>query len=78
MTYCEEIHNNLSKLNCRSHIGENCIVAMVRGPRQALTRIGCLQASHLDLQWNNLVLQKWPITITCNVQRQRDRCIVSV
>ena len=44
ITNCEEIHNNLSKLNCRSHVAEFCIVATVRGLRQALTRIGCLQA----------------------------------
>ena len=44
VTNCEEIHNNLSKLNCRRHIAENCIVAMTLGVRQALTRIGCLQA----------------------------------
>ena len=41
ITNCEEIHSNLSKLNCRSHIAESCIVAMIRGLRQALTRIGC-------------------------------------
>ena len=40
----EEIHNNLSKLYWRSHIAENCTVAMILGLRQALTRIGCLQA----------------------------------
>ena len=44
ITNCEEIHNNFSKLNCRSHVAENCIVAVIRGLRQALTRIGCLQA----------------------------------
>ena len=44
ITNCEEIHSNLSMLNCRSHIAENCIVAMICGSRQALTRIGCLQA----------------------------------
>ena len=44
VTNCEEIHNNFSKLNCRSHVAENCIVAMILGLRQALTRIGCLQA----------------------------------
>ena len=44
ITNREEIHNNLSKLNCRSHVAEICIVAMIRGLRQALTRIGCLQA----------------------------------
>ena len=44
VTSCEEIHNNLSKLNCRSHVAENCIVAMILGLRQAWTRIGCLQA----------------------------------
>ena len=41
---CGEIHKNLSKLNCRSHVAEKCIVAMILGLRQALTRIGCLQA----------------------------------
>ena len=44
ITNCEEIHNNLSKLKCGSHIAENCIVAMICGLRQALTRLGCLQA----------------------------------
>ena len=44
ITNCAEIHNNLSKLDCRGHIAENCIVATIRGLRQALTRIGCLQA----------------------------------
>ena len=44
ITTCEEIHNNLSKLNCRSHVDENSIVAMILGLKQALTRIGCLQA----------------------------------
>ena len=44
ITNCEEIHNNLSKLNCRSHVAENCIAAMILGLRQALTRVGCLQA----------------------------------
>ena len=44
LTNCEDIHNHLSKLNCRSHIAENCFAAMIRGLRQALTRIGCLQA----------------------------------
>ena len=39
ITNCEEVHNNLSNLNCRSHIVENCIAAMTRGLRQALTRI---------------------------------------
>ena len=33
ITNCEEIHNNLSKSNCRSHVAENCIVAMIRGLR---------------------------------------------
>ena len=45
VTNCEKTRNNLSKLNCRSHVAENCIVAMILGLRQALTRIGCLQAS---------------------------------
>ena len=40
---CEEIHN-LSKLNCGSHIAEYCIVVMILGLRQPLTRTGCLQA----------------------------------
>ena len=44
ITNCEETHNTLSKLNCRSHIAQNCLVAMIRGLKQALTRIGCLQA----------------------------------
>ena len=44
LTNCEEIHNDLSKLKCRSHIAENCVLAMTRGVRQAMTRIGCLQA----------------------------------
>ena len=33
-----------SKLNCRNDVAENCIVAMILGLRQALTRICCLQA----------------------------------
>ena len=37
-------NTTISKLNCRSHVAENCIVATTRGLRQALTRIGCLQA----------------------------------
>ena len=32
VTNREEIHNNVSKLNCRSHIPENCIVAFESGP----------------------------------------------
>ena len=44
VTICEEIHSDLSKLNCKDHVAENCIVAMILGLRQALTRIGCLQA----------------------------------
>ena len=44
VTNCEEIHSNLSKLNCRNHVAENRTVAMILGLRQALTRIGCLQA----------------------------------
>ena len=44
VTNCEEIHSNLSKLNCRSHVAENCIVAVILGLRRALTRIACLQA----------------------------------
>ena len=31
VTNCEEIHNNLSKLNCRSRVAENRIVAMILG-----------------------------------------------
>ena len=58
VTNCEEIHN-LSKLNCRSHVAENCIVAMILGLRQALTRIGCLQA----LESGNPALQRWQITM---------------
>ena len=37
VTNCEEIHNNLSKLTCRSHVAENCIVAVILGLRRALT-----------------------------------------
>ena len=48
VTNCEEIHNNLSKLKCRSHVAENCIVAVVLGLRRVLTRIGCLQAFESD------------------------------
>ena len=44
VTNCEEIHNNLSKMNCRSHVAGNCFVAMILGLRQALTRTCCLQA----------------------------------
>ena len=44
VTNCEEIHNSFSKLNCRSQVAENCIVAKILGLRQALTRIGSLQA----------------------------------
>ena len=44
VTNCEETHNNFSKLNCRSHVAENCIVAMILGLTQALTRTSCLQA----------------------------------
>ena len=44
LTNCEEIHNTPSKPNCRSHTAENCVLVMIRGLRQALTRIGCLQA----------------------------------
>ena len=44
VTNCEEIHNNLCKLNCRSHVAEPCVVAVILGLRQALTRIGCFQA----------------------------------
>ena len=39
VTNCEEIHNNHG-----SHVAENCIEAMILWLRQALTRIGCLQA----------------------------------
>ena len=44
VTNFEEIHSNFSWLNCRSQVAENCIVAVILGWRQALTRIGCLQA----------------------------------
>ena len=44
VTNSEEKHNNLSKLICRSHVAEHCIVAMILGLKQALTRVGCLQA----------------------------------
>ena len=44
VTNCEEIHSNLSKLNCRHHVAEKCTVAMILGLRQALTRIGFLRA----------------------------------
>ena len=44
ITNCEEIGNNLSKLNFRSHLAENCIVVMIRWLGQTLTRVGCLQA----------------------------------
>ena len=44
ITNCEEAHHNLSKLNFRSHVAENCMVAMIILLRQALTRIGWLQA----------------------------------
>ena len=40
---CADMHNNLCKLNCRSHVAEWCIVVMILGLTQALTRIGCLQ-----------------------------------
>ena len=56
LTNCEEIHNYVSKLNCRSHIAENCVLAMIRGLRQALTRIGCLQA----LESGPTVEEPWP------------------
>ena len=44
LTTFEGIHNNLSKLDCGSRSAENCVLAMIRGLRQALTRIGPLQA----------------------------------
>ena len=44
LTNCEETHNNVSKLIRGSRTAENCVLAMIRGLRQALTRIGCLQA----------------------------------
>ena len=44
LSNCEEIHSKISKLHCWSHVAENCIVAVIRGLRQALTRLGCLQA----------------------------------
>ena len=37
LTKCVEIHDNFSKLNCASHIAENCVLAMIRGLTQALT-----------------------------------------
>ena len=39
VTNCKEIHNNFSKLNCRSHVVENCIVATIFGLR------------HVDSNW---------------------------
>ena len=47
VTNCEEIHNNISKLDCRSHVAEHCIVAVILGLRQALIQIGCLQSFEL-------------------------------
>ena len=44
ITNLEVTHNNFSKLNCRTHDCENCIVAVIRRLGQALTRIGCVQA----------------------------------
>ena len=44
LTNCEEIHNNFSKLIRGNHIAENCVLEMIPGLRQALSRIGCLQA----------------------------------
>ena len=40
----EEIHNNFYTLIRGNHIVGNCVLALIRGLRQALTRIGCLQA----------------------------------
>ena len=37
LTNCEEAHNNLSKLSLS--VADHCVLAMVRGLRQALTRI---------------------------------------
>ena len=39
---CKETHKHFSKLS--SLVAEHCVLAMVRGLRRALTRIGCLQA----------------------------------
>ena len=44
LTNCEEIHDNFSKLIRGNHIADICVLAMIRGLRQALTRMGCLQA----------------------------------
>ena len=44
VTNCEEIHNNFSKFNCRSHVAEKLYRGNDTWLRQALTRIGCLQA----------------------------------
>ena len=60
-TNCEEI----SKLNCRSHIAENCVLAMIHGLRQALTRLAVCRHLNLGRQWVNPVLQRWPVAITC-------------
>ena len=45
LSNCEERHNNFSKLIRGNRIAENCVLAMIRGLRQALTGIGCLQAN---------------------------------
>ena len=60
---------NLSKLNRRNHVAENCIVAVIHGLRQALTRIGCLQA-----------FESGPTVeepFRSSLLRQCDRCIAS-
>ena len=43
ITICEEPHNNLSKLNSRSSVAENCIVAMILGSEASVDSI-CLFA----------------------------------
>ena len=76
VTNCEEIHNNLSKFNFRSHVAENCIVAMILGLRQALTRIGCVQA----FESGPTVEEPCPAEMADydkNSLRQCDRCIAS-
>ena len=46
-TNCEETQNHLSKLS--SSVAEHYVLAMVRGLRQGLSRIGCLQALEAGL-----------------------------
>ena len=63
LTNSEEIHHNFSKLirgnqtQC-SFIAETSVLAMIRGLRQALTRIGCLHTFESDRKWRSLVLQR--------------------